>query len=240
MDAFLLAVLLVSVFSGATATVVGFGIGSLLTPLFSTRLELDLAVAAVILPHAAATAIRCFRLRRFIEWSIVRSFGLTSVAGALLGGYLYLHLTLSALREALGLLLLLTAVVELSGLTKRWRPQGVAVSLFGAISGLFGGMVGNQGGLRAAALVSFQLKPEQFVATATAIGLLVDAARLPAYAWKVGAELFPLAPLIVLATFGTITGTFFGEKILHRIPELWFRRAVAYSVGTLGMYFLLT
>jgi hypothetical protein len=44
----------------------------------------------------------------------------------------------------------------------------------GALSGLFGGLVGNQGGIRSAALMGFDINKEAFVATATAIGLVVD------------------------------------------------------------------
>jgi hypothetical protein len=42
-------------------------------------------------------------------------------------------------------------------------------------------LVGNQGGIRSAALLGFELEKQQFVATATAIGLFVDGARMPIY-----------------------------------------------------------
>ena len=60
---FLAAVFGVGVLSGATASVLGFGIGSMLTPLLTAPLGASLAVAAVSLPHAVATAVRCWRLR---------------------------------------------------------------------------------------------------------------------------------------------------------------------------------
>jgi uncharacterized membrane protein YfcA len=52
---FLALLFLVAILSGATASVVGFGIGSLLTPLLATRLGMSVAVAAVAIPHALAT-----------------------------------------------------------------------------------------------------------------------------------------------------------------------------------------
>ncbi len=42
---------LVSFVAGATATVVGFGIGSLITPVLTVYVSMDLAIAAVALPH---------------------------------------------------------------------------------------------------------------------------------------------------------------------------------------------
>ena len=52
---------------------------------------------------------------------------------------------------------------------------------------MLGGLVGNQGGLRSAALLGFRLDRDTFVATATAIGLFVDGARMPIYFFTHGA-----------------------------------------------------
>ena len=76
---FLAAVFAVAVLSGATASLVGFGIGSMLTPLLALRLGMDTAVAAVALPHAVATAIRCWRLRPLIDWTVLKRFGVERV-----------------------------------------------------------------------------------------------------------------------------------------------------------------
>jgi uncharacterized membrane protein YfcA len=86
---FLLAVFAVGVFSGATASVVGFGIGSMLTPLLAAQLGTSVAVAAVTIPHALATALRCWRLRASIDRSVLRTFGVLSAAGALAGALVY-------------------------------------------------------------------------------------------------------------------------------------------------------
>ena len=82
---FLCAVLLVGILSGAAASLVGFGIGSLLTPLLALRFGTSVAVAAVTIPHAVATAVRCWRLRTYIDRPILVRFGLVSAAGALAG-----------------------------------------------------------------------------------------------------------------------------------------------------------
>ena len=87
------------------------------------------------------------------------------------------------------LLLLFVAGGELAGWTRRMRFDGRWAWVAGAASGLFGGLVGNQGGLRAAAMLGFELPKAAFVATATAIALVVDAARMPVYAWTDGARL---------------------------------------------------
>ena len=99
------ALLLVAIVSGATASIVGFGIGSLLTPLLAARFGTGVAVAAVTLPHAAATAFRCWRLRTSIDRQVLVRFGVLSAAGALAGALLYTRLGGTALTGILGGLL---------------------------------------------------------------------------------------------------------------------------------------
>ena len=82
---FFVAVFVVAILSGATASVVGFGIGSLMTPLLAVRFGTATAVALVMLPHAVATAVRCWRLWAHVDRGVLARFGLLSAWGAALG-----------------------------------------------------------------------------------------------------------------------------------------------------------
>jgi uncharacterized membrane protein YfcA len=236
---FLLLVFAAGILSGATAAIAGFGIGSLMTPLLVTRLGVALAVAAVSIPHAIATAVRCWRLRRAIEWPVVRSFGVLSAVGGLIGALLYTRIGSRVLEVTLGVLLLATSVAALTDWTRRWKPRGIMAQTLGFLSGLFGGVAGNQGGLRAAALLTFSLKPAAFVATSTAVGLAIDAARMPIYVWRAGASLVPLLAPIGAATAGVLIGTLFGEKLLFGLSPERFRRVVGVLIGVLGVWLIL-
>ena len=227
--------LLVGVLSGATAAVSGFGIGSLLTPLLALEVGTGMAVAAVAIPHAIATAIRGWRLRKAIAWSVLGRFGVIGAAGSLAGALLQARIGGPALTNVLGGLLILTAVAGLTGWASRVTLSGPAVPLLGLLSGLFGGLAGNQGGLRAAALSAFKLPPVTFVATATAIGLMVDAARTPVYLWQAGAALLTLALPIAVATVGVVLGTMAGERVLLGLAPERFRLVVSGLIGLLGL-----
>jgi hypothetical protein len=233
------AILLVAVFSAATASVVGFGIGSLLTPLLAARLGTGIAVAAVTVPHALATALRCWRLRSSVDAPVLVRFGLVSAGGGLLGALLYTRLGASSLTRALGGLLVLTAIAQLTGWSRRWHPRGALVALLGVGSGFFGGLAGNQGGLRAAALTSFGLSPAAFVATATATGLLVDLARAPIYLWRAGPELLNVWWPIAVASVGVLVGTLLGERILFGLSPSRFGQVVGGAIGLLGVWLLI-
>lgn len=235
---FLAAILGISVISGAAAAVVGFGIGSMLTPLFALTLGMDLAVAAVSVPHAVATAIRCWRSRAAIDRGVLKQFGLPSAFGGLAGALVYTTLDAAVLRRVLGGLLVLTSVAQLGGLADRWHPRGAVVSLLGLGSGFFGGIAGNQGGLRAAALSAFGLSPLAFVATSTATGLLVDAARAPVYLYASGATLAGWWIPLGVATGGVTIGTLLGERVLLGMSRKQFGLVVGVAVGLLGAWLL--
>ncbi|HJZ58437.1 MAG TPA: TSUP family transporter, partial [Gemmataceae bacterium] len=67
--------------AGAIASVSGFGIGSLLTPVLAVQVGTKLAVAAVSIPHMAATALRFWLMRKHVDRRLLWSFGLMSAAG---------------------------------------------------------------------------------------------------------------------------------------------------------------
>ena len=233
---FLFGVFVLAVLSGGTAAVAGFGIGSLLTPVLAASFGTSTAVATVAIPHAAATALRCWRLRSNIEWNVVRSFGLLSATGGLIGALLYTRFSNAALTLTLGLLLLSTAVATIVDLPARVRVRGAVVGGLGLLSGLFGGLAGNQGGLRAAAMLSLALPPVSYVATATATAMLVDLVRTPIYVWRAGGVLASLITPLAVATIGVLIGTVLGERILFGLSIRQFRYAIAVLIGLLGVW----
>jgi uncharacterized membrane protein YfcA len=236
---FLAVLFLVAVLSGATAAVAGFGIGSLLTPLLAARIGTSAAIAAVALPHFLATAVRFWRLRHAVDRDVIRSFGIVSALGGLAGALLYSRLSNRALTIALGVLLLVTAIGGVTGWATRWRARGAAAPTLGLLSGFFGGIAGNQGGLRAAALLGFSLSPAAFVATSTAVGVMVDVARTPVYLWRAGDTLLALAIPILVASAGVLVGTLLGERVLLGLSPDRFRRIVSVLIGALGAWLLL-
>lgn len=228
----------VSILAGAIASVSGFGIGSLLTPVLAVRVGTKLAVAAVSIPHVAATALRFWLMREHVDRKLLWSFGLMSAAGGLLGALLHNYAGSPALTIVFGSLLIFTGLMGLTGLSERMRFRGWVGWLAGGVSGLLGGLVGNQGGIRAGAMLGFDVPRHAFVATATAVGLIVDGARLPVYLASQGEEMIGLWPFLLTATVGTLFGTLIGERLLRRLPEGLYRRLVAGLVLVLGVFMI--
>jgi uncharacterized membrane protein YfcA len=213
----------------------GFGIGSLMTPLFALSIDTRLAVAAVSIPHVIGTAVRFGLLRGRVDRQVLVGFGLTSATGGLAGAALHDIASNRALKVVFGLLLIFAAISVGSGLAGRLRVSGWLTWAAGALSGLLGGLVGNQGGIRSAALVGFNLPRDTFVATATAIALTVDGARVPFYVATQHAEMLALWPAIAVASAGVTAGTLLGTAALARVPDIWFRRVLAITLASLGI-----
>ncbi|SRR5579864_4864008 len=225
-----------AIFAGAIASVAGFGIGSVLTPILAFHADTKAAVAAVSIPHVLGTAIRFWRLRGYVDRRVLLHFGIASAAGGLVGAVLHAYAESPALTGLFGGLLIFAGVAGLTGLSSKMRFGRVTAYAAGAASGAFGGLVGNQGGIRSAAMLGFQIPKESFVATATAIALIVDAARIPVYCVTEGHQILGLWRTVSIAAAGVLAGTLFGEKILRRVPEPLFRRLVSAVILALGVF----
>jgi uncharacterized membrane protein YfcA len=222
--------------AGGIAAVTGFGIGSLLTPLFNVRYDMPLAVALVSIPHFVATALRLWIMRHDVNRRVLVSFGLMSAAGGLTGALLQRVVSGRSLTILLAVLLTFAGIAGLTGLAGRLRLGRTSGWIAGILSGALGGLVGNQGGIRSAALLGYDLSPAAFVATATAAGVIVDAARMPVYIVAERSRLFQETQVIAIAVASVVAGTLIGQRLLRGLPESRFRKVVALLVLLLGLY----
>ena len=229
----------VAIVAGAVASVAGFGIGSLLTPLLALRTGIGIAVAGVAIAHFFGTALRFFLLRKYLNKQIFLSFGLTSAAGGLVGALLHNTFQNTVLTIIFGCLLVFSGASGLSGLAEKLSFKGVIAWFAGGISGLFGGLVGNQGGIRSAALLGFKLEKDQFVATATGIALMVDIARVPVYLVVQRAQIASIWGFILIVTIGVIIGTVGGKRVLEKMSDYIFKKTVSAIILLIGILILI-
>jgi uncharacterized protein len=235
MTLFDIAVAIVALVAGGIASVAGFGIGSLLTPLVALQYGMKTAVGAVAIPHIIATVLRFWRLRDHVNRHVFLGFGLMNAGGALVGALIHASVTSPVLTVVLGVLLIFAGIVGVSGYSERMRFSRRASWIAGAASGGFGGLVGNQGGIRSAAMLGLEVQGPAFVATATAIGLAVDAVRMPVYFAAAAGRIFNAWPAIVSGLIGVVIGTLAGERVLRYIPEIRFRRVVSAILLAVGI-----
>jgi uncharacterized membrane protein YfcA len=225
---------------GFVGSISGFGIGSLITPMLAGAVGMKLAVAIVAIPHFVGTTIRFWTLRGAVNRQVLVTFGIASAAGGLAGAFLHTAADSPILTIVFASLLVLAGVSGLTAWSSRWRFGRRMAWVAGAVSGVFGGMVGNQGGIRSAALLGFDLAPYEFVSTATAVAVMVDLCRLPVYLVTEWPLLRASAGWILISTVGVVAGTLAGSRALSRIPEARFRKIVSAIILALGVYMFTT
>jgi uncharacterized membrane protein YfcA len=202
-------------------------------------MDTKLAVAVVSVPHFIGTALRFALIRQYLNKPVLVSFGITSALGGVIGALLHVWLRSAALGYVLGGLLIFAGLMGLTGLSARMQFGQTTGWIAGALSGIFGGLVGNQGGIRSAALMGFSVSKESLVATATAIALLVDVFRMPVYLATQHEQMISQWPSVLITTIGVVIGTFAGKPILQRISEPAYKVTISLVILALGIWMLM-
>jgi uncharacterized membrane protein YfcA len=135
-------------------------------------------------------------------------------------------------------MLVLAGILGVLQITENIYFGKVGASAVGLLSGFFGGLVGEQGGIRSVALLSFDVEKEAFIATATATALIVDAVRMPIYFITQTGQFSQFLIILILSCAAVCAGTIVGNFILKRIPEKSFKRIVSLLILFLGLFLL--
>jgi len=120
-------------------------------------------------------------------------------------------------------MLILAGFLGVLQVSERIRVGKNSASIVGLASGFFGGLAGEQGGIRSVALLNFDIEKETFIATATATGLIVDAVRMPIYFLTQPSLVVQFLSILILSTLTVIAGTSAGNIVLKRMPEKSFK-----------------
>lgn len=217
----------------------GFGLGTLLLPVFALFFPLEVAVAATAVVHGANNIFKIAMVGKNADFAIVWRFGLPAVIAALAGaaalGYVahfgeiarYAVGTRTAvitpIKLVMAVLMFVFALFELLPGLKSLKFDRKYLLLGGILSGFFGGFSGHQGALRSAFLVKVGISTEAFVGTNAVIGCMVDMARIATYITlflTVGASgLFTAGhwPLVVAGALAAFAGVLIGKRFLHKI-----------------------
>src|SRR2546427_12525959 len=123
---FRLLVTLGAMLAGGIASIAGFGIGSILTPLLAIQIGTKLAVAVVSIPHFIGTAVRFVLIREHVEKRVLLSFGIASAGAGLAGALLHPPFFNSLLGHIFGALFVFAGIMGIKGLFKQLRLESGA------------------------------------------------------------------------------------------------------------------
>ncbi|MBI4430308.1 MAG: sulfite exporter TauE/SafE family protein [Candidatus Omnitrophica bacterium] len=213
----------------------GFGLGTLLMPVFAVFFPLELAVSLTAFVHLANNLFKLWLFGKHTDFKIVLSFGVPAVLSAFAGAWclalfadskpLFSYVLFDIIAEVTILKLLIAALMiffvlaESLPVFKNLAFEQKHLPLGGMLSGFFGGLSGNQGAFRSAFLVQCGLGRERFIGTGVVIACLVDFVRLAVYS----SRFMPLLadrknwPYAIVGTAAAFAGAILGNLWIKKV-----------------------
>jgi uncharacterized membrane protein YfcA len=212
----------------------GFGLGTILTPIFMIFFPVELAIALTGVVHFFNNIFKLILVGRHANKAVLIRFGIPAVIAAFIGSQMLFnindleplfeynafgkHIEVYPVKFTISILLILFASMDLIPYFGRLQFGQEKLPIGGALSGFFGGLSGNQGALRSAFLIKAGLSKEAFVGTAVVVSTFVDFTRLSVYASGLSSTgLTENIVLVVAATLSAIAGAFIGNKLLKKV-----------------------
>ena len=222
----------------------GFGLGTILTPVFMIFFPVELAIALTGVVHFFNNIFKLILVGKNADRKVLLRFGIPAVIAAFAGAWILLQISglnplfsysmgnrtfeVYPVKFIISLLLILFALMDLLPYFNKMQFGKKHLVLGGALSGFFGGLSGNQGALRTAFLIKAGLSKEAFIATAVVVSTFVDFTRLSVYATRFSkAGLEDNMILVISATLAGIAGSFLGNKLLKKVTLKFIQVLVA-------------
>jgi uncharacterized protein len=230
----------------------GFGLGTIMLPVFAFFFPAEIAIALTAIVHLANNIFKLVLLGKHAVIGVVLKFGIPSVIASVIGALLLSKLSgltefqltlfnstfiLNPLKVTVGVLIIIFAIIEI--LPSRRHEHKSSVKFLaggGFISGFFGGLSGHQGALRTTFLAGLGLNKEAFIATGVTVACFVDIARISVYLPGLSASWQDIEMnLLLISVLAAFTGAYLGKRILGKIELDWLMKLVAVMLVVFGL-----
>jgi uncharacterized protein len=222
----------------------GFGLGTLLMPVFALFFPVEVAIAQTAVVHVANNLFKLGLFGRHADWGVILRFGLPAFLASFLGAAVLLWLSdleplytyelfgrrfsIYPVKLVIAVLMAGFSALDLWPAYKRMAINRKYIPAGGLLSGFFGGLSGHQGAFRSAFLIKLGLRKEVFIGTGVLIAVLVDMSRITLYAGLLGsAQVRENLPLILVAILSAFFGAFAGSRLVKKITIHGLQVAVA-------------
>ena len=225
--------------SNTIGTITGFGTSTLMIPVLVIFLPPVEAIFLVAIVHWFGDVWKVSLFRKGFNFKLIALFGIIGLATSYLGAFVSLGADQSVLLQILGAFLVVYALFLIYQSKFKIPATNTAALSGGALSGFFAGMFGIGGAVRGMFLSAFDLPKAVYIATAGAIGLLVDSTRIITY-FTGGATLPERLwwSLLILIPVSFV-GAEIAKKVVDRIPQNRFRIVVAVFLLGVGVKLLI-
>ncbi|HSV89266.1 MAG TPA: sulfite exporter TauE/SafE family protein [Bacteroidales bacterium] len=233
----MLEVLIISLAAFFTALLTffsGFGLGTILAPVFAIFFPVEIAIALTAVVHFANNLFKGALVGRNANIGVLIRFGLPAVAASFAGAWLLIQVAalkplwqynlwggtfeITPVKLLVAVILIFFSLFEILPAAQRLHAGRDKMIFGGLLSGFFGGLSGMQGAIRSAFLVKCGLSKEAYIGTGVLIACMVDFSRLVVYTTHFAAiNLQENIPLLVSACLSAFLGAFIGSKALKKV-----------------------
>lgn len=217
----------------------GFGVGTIMMPVMMLFFDVKVAIFLAAIVHFFNNVSRLFIYRSEINWSVIRRFGVVSLIGAFVGSFAQIYLGGEWLKMGVGFFLTVYAFFSLfPAKIKIVLPESIDI-VGGFLSGLIGGLIGNQGAIRSIYLLRYGLQKQELIVSAALIAVIIDATRIPVYAYANFTYLQQNLLLMSTIVASAILGTVAGSRILPNVSYELFKKIILVGVLIAGILMML-
>lgn len=230
---------LLTLLAATIGTITGFGTSTQMIPVLVIFFPPVEAIFLVAIIHWFGDVWKIALFREGFNLRLIALFGVIGLATSYLGAFVSLGANEQILLRLLGAFLVSYALFLIFQ-SKFKIPAGNAVALCGgALSGFFAGMFGIGGAIRSMFLSAFDLPKAVYIATAGAIGILVDSTRIITY--FTGGATLPKELWWGLILFIPVSflGAQIAKRIVDKIPQNKFRVVIAVFLFAIGLKLIL-
>ncbi len=231
----ILYIALLTLIAATIGTITGFGTSTIMIPVLVIFFPPVEAIFLVAIIHWFGDVWKIALFRKGFNLKLIVLFGVIGLVTSYIGAYVSLGANQQILLRLLGVFLASYALFLI--FQSRFKiPAGNVTALSGgALSGFFAGMFSIGGAIRSMFLSAFDLPKAVYIATAGAIGIMVDSTRIITY-FTVGVvlskELWYGLLLFIPVSF---LGAQIAKRIVDKIPQYKFRIVVATFLFIIGV-----
>lgn len=219
-------------------TLGGFGSSVIFVPVANFFYSASLVLSLTSILHVFSNTAKVWLFWKTIDRRLFLLYGIPSLLFTIIGAFLTKAYSFVYIEWFLAIFLIVFSALFLLFPQIKLRASKANALISGGFAGFFAGFMGTGGAIRGMSLAAFNLEKHVFVGTSAAIDFGVDFSRMFIYYYNGFFDMKYLVyiPLLFIASFG---GSYIGKKLLHHIPQEFFRKLVLAIILLIGAAMLI-
>jgi len=231
--------LLIIFFAGLIQGITSFGFSLVAVPLLSLFIPLKIVVPVLIVYSLVLNSIILYNLKEHINIKRISILVVAGVVGTPFGTYLLKILDENILKVVVGLIVVLSSVINYYGFKFKVKNEKLSYIPVGIVSGLLNGSVSLSGPPVILFLTNQGVEKQIFRASLTSYFWILNLITIPTY-FISGLITKDVTSYTIYFFPGLILGVLLGIKLGNKVDEVFFKRITIGLVFFMGLLSIIT